>query len=52
MFKLLGALLLIAYPGLVYVGLTRFEPMYLTLIVIAATAHRYFREAERPALYK
>ena len=36
MFKLLGALLLIAYPGLVYVGLTRFEPMYLTLIVIAA----------------
>ena len=36
MLKLLSALLLIGYPGLMYFGFAHFEPMYLTVIVIAA----------------
>ncbi len=36
MLKLLSVLLLICYPGLIYLGFAHFEPKYLTLVVIAA----------------
>jgi len=36
MLKLLSGLLLIGYPGLIYLGFTHFEPRVLTLVVIVA----------------
>ena len=48
MLKLLSALLLIGYPGLMYFGFELFEPKYLTVIVFAAVLLGRFAGATTP----